>query len=144
MFKLYQLFWLVYLGVAHNWTLKVINRHECDLKIIYFQGKDNEFNLLITSEDSEVQIYYYDGWKFQESSIDFTGSAFGAGVVTIRSYSNIIENTSTIGRNSFNLYLFIRLHHLFYYFQSYPTQIRTGTNLIFILLFILKKRMLRF
>ncbi|CAG9797903.1 unnamed protein product [Chironomus riparius] len=67
-------------------------------------GKDNEFNLLITSEDSEVQIYYYDGWKFQESSIDFTGSAFGAGVVTIRSYSNIIENTSTIVISNTNSY----------------------------------------
>ncbi|XP_070504102.1 uncharacterized protein clos, partial [Chironomus tepperi] len=67
-------------------------------------GKNNEFNLLITSEDSEVQIYYYDGWKFQESSLDFTGSAFGAGVVSIQAYDNIIENTSTIVISNTNSY----------------------------------------
>lgn len=57
---------------------------------------------MIASEDHEVQIYFYDGWKFQESPIDFTGDAFGAGVVSIRAYDNIINDTTTIGRKIIN------------------------------------------
>jgi hypothetical protein len=52
-----------------------------------------------------VQIYNYDGWKFHDSSIDFTGNAFGFGVVSMRSYDNIIENTTTIGEQ-LNIYIF--------------------------------------
>lgn len=54
--------------------------------------------MLITSEDTEVQIYYYDGWKFQESNLDFTGDAFSAGVTSMRVYNDIIENTTTLGK----------------------------------------------
>lgn len=53
---------------------------------------------MITSEDTEVQIYYFDGWKFKKSSVDFTGEAFGAGVKSMRVYNNIIENTTTLGK----------------------------------------------
>lgn len=54
--------------------------------------------MLIACEDQEVQIYQYDGWKFQESSVDYTGEAFGQGVVKMRAYDNIIKETSTIGK----------------------------------------------
>lgn len=56
-----------------------------------------EFHLLITSEEREVQIYYYDGWKFHESTLDFTGNVFSSGVVSMRYYDDIIDNTTTIG-----------------------------------------------
>lgn len=46
-----------------------------------------------------MQIYFYDGWKFNESPIDFTGDSFGAGVVSMRTYDNIINGTTTIGEN---------------------------------------------
>lgn len=59
--------------------------------------------MLIASEESEVQIYSYDGWKFNESPIDFTGDSFGSGVVGIRAYDNMIENTTTIGKKLCNL-----------------------------------------
>lgn len=62
-----------------------------------FQGDNSTFHLLIASEDREVQIYFYDGWKFQESPIDFTGDAFGSGVVNMRAYDDIINSTKTIG-----------------------------------------------
>jgi hypothetical protein len=62
-----------------------------------FQGKNNEFHFLIASEDNEVQIYFYDGWKFLESPVDFTGDAFGAGVVNMRGYDDIINGTTTVG-----------------------------------------------
>lgn len=58
---------------------------------------NNEFHLLVASEEHEVQIFLYDGWKFNESPIDFTGDAFGSGVVGIRAYDNIINGTTTIG-----------------------------------------------
>lgn len=54
--------------------------------------------MLITSEDTEVQIFYFDGWKFQESNLVFTGAAFGAGVKSMRVYDNIIENTTTLSK----------------------------------------------
>lgn len=66
----------------------------------FLQGKNNEFHLLIASEDREVQIYFYDGWKFHESPIDFTGDAFGTGVVSLRGYDGIINGTTTIGELS--------------------------------------------
>lgn len=64
-----------------------------------FQGKNNEFYFLIASEDHEVQVYSYDGWKFHKSPVVFTGDSFGAGVVTMRGYDNIINGTTTIGKN---------------------------------------------
>jgi hypothetical protein len=69
-------------------------------KILNFQGKNNEIHLLIASEDQEVQVYFYDGWKFQESPVDFTGDSFGAGVIAMRGYEDIINDTTTIGENS--------------------------------------------
>ncbi|CRK89288.1 CLUMA_CG003047, isoform A [Clunio marinus] len=45
---------------------------------------------------SRVQIYSYNGWKFEESHIDFTGHAFGAGVVRLRAFDHIINETTTI------------------------------------------------
>ena len=63
------------------------------------QGKNNEFHFLIASEDHEVQVYNYDGWKFHKSPVVFTGDSFGAGVVTMRGYDNIINGTTTIGKN---------------------------------------------
>lgn len=65
-----------------------------------FQGKNNEFHFLIASEDNEVQIYFYDGWKFHESPLDFTGDAFSAGVVSMRGYNDIINGTTTVGEFS--------------------------------------------
>ncbi|KAG5674647.1 hypothetical protein PVAND_004601 [Polypedilum vanderplanki] len=67
-------------------------------------SKENEFNLLITSEDREVQIYYYDGWKFQESTLDYTGNSFSSGVSNIRSYDNIIDNTNILVISNINSY----------------------------------------
>ena len=63
-----------------------------------FQGKNNEFHFLIASEDHEVQVYNYDGWKFHKSPVVFTGDSFGAGVVKMRGYDNIINGTTTIGK----------------------------------------------
>lgn len=59
--------------------------------------------MLISSEHTEVQIYYFDGWKFQEASIVFTGEAFSTGVTSMRVYNNIIENTTTLGEE-FNFF----------------------------------------
>lgn len=67
-----------------------------------FKGKNQEFHLLIASEEHEVQIYFYDGWKFNESPIDFTGDSFGAGVVSMRAYDNLINGTTTLGKNLSN------------------------------------------
>jgi hypothetical protein len=66
-------------------------------RLCFQQGKNNEFHFLIASEDHEVQIYFYDGWKFHESPVDFTGDSFGAGVVNMRGYDGIINGTTTIG-----------------------------------------------
>ena len=46
-----------------------------------------------------MQIYQYDGWKFEESSLDFTGKAFNTGIMSIRAYNNIIEDTTTVGKS---------------------------------------------
>jgi len=67
-------------------------------------GKRGEFHFLIASEDREVQIFFYDGWKFQESPIEFTGEAFGAGIESLRVYDNIINGSSTIGKLKPNHY----------------------------------------
>ncbi len=57
----------------------------------------DDIHLLIASDDTEVQIYHYDGWKFQESKLDFTADAFSSGVTSMRVYTDIIENTNTLG-----------------------------------------------
>lgn len=53
----------------------------------------------MSSSTQELQIYQYDGWKFLESSIDFTGESFGRGVSSMRSYSDINNDTFIVIAN---------------------------------------------
>lgn len=100
------------LGVVHSDVNSIIYKYNNDffvpmqlinLKHVQsvaplFQQKGNEeFYLLVASKDNEIQIFSYDGWKFLDSSIDFTGDAFSAGVTSIRTYDSIIHGTTTIG-----------------------------------------------
>lgn len=48
---------------------------------------------MIACRDQDLQIYQYDGWKFVEASIDFTGEVFGKGVVSMRSYNDLTNDT---------------------------------------------------
>lgn len=57
---------------------------------------EKQFYMLISSETQDVQIFEHNGWKFVESSIDFTGEVFGKGVSSVRAYSDIINGTTTI------------------------------------------------
>lgn len=83
--------------------MQMINLKNVQSVAPIFQFSENEdFYLLIASKDHEVQLFSYDGWKFLESPVDFTGDAFNEGVTSIRSYDNILSDTTTIGE--FTLY----------------------------------------
>lgn len=64
---------------------------------IYQQNDDQEFQLLVTSKGQELKILQYDGWRFSESVIDYTGELFNSGVSSIRTYKDLIPNTTMIG-----------------------------------------------
>jgi hypothetical protein len=58
-----------------------------------FQGNDGEFVLLIACENSDIQLFQYDGWRFYAAPIDYTGAAFEKGVSYMRTYPNINNKT---------------------------------------------------
>uniref|UniRef100_A0A336MVZ6 CSON007096 protein n=1 Tax=Culicoides sonorensis TaxID=179676 RepID=A0A336MVZ6_CULSO len=86
-------------------------------------GKNHEFLLLIACKDKAVQIYQYDGWNFVESSIDYTRSAFGDGVTSMRAYNNFADSTliaiSNVNHKAGDTNLFFPL----YTFKNDITQI---------------------
>jgi hypothetical protein len=65
------------------------------LPISQSPGK-TEFFMLISFQHQATQIYKHNGWKFLESSVDFTGDAFGEGVASMRASHQVINNQVTI------------------------------------------------
>ena len=54
---------------------------------------------MVASANQELQILQYDGWKFSEAAIDYTREVFSSGVSSMRSYSEIINDTLIVIAN---------------------------------------------
>lgn len=66
-----------------------------NLLIVLFQGPNGEFILLVSCKDEGVKVFQYDGWRFIESEVQYTGEAFGSGILNM--YSHLFYNEPIIG-----------------------------------------------
>ncbi|GLV35615.1 Anaphase Promoting Complex subunit 10, partial [Carabus blaptoides fortunei] len=53
---------------------------------INYEGPNGEFILLVSCKDEGVKVFQYDGWRFIESEVQYTGEAFGSGILNMFSY----------------------------------------------------------
>lgn len=69
-------------------------------RIFLSQGNNNEFVLLVSIEEGSTKTFQYDGFKFYDTPITFTGGSFGRGVSKMRTYK-MTDDFSVIGMSFF-------------------------------------------
>ena len=93
---------------SHSIIYKYINGNFLPFQILTFyainkflpiNGNNDEFLLLISCKNHEIQMYLYDGWIFKQSDVRYTGEAFTKGVSNMRTY--YFNNKTLIGEYFF-------------------------------------------
>lgn len=56
------------------------------LDLFALKTESKEFVLIISNKNTPIKTYQFDGWRFVETAIQFTGGSFGTGISKMRTH----------------------------------------------------------